>query len=235
MLGAITSPSHVVVVQPTSEKENLETYVVSLPDADKVVSLGDPLPVPYHKATQLEKRLNREIVSVESHEGLCVGESITSPPRSSCDVLKIPSHSTDRALMNYVLSSGFDKEVSAKSMVNKLATYLDASYDDHVLVDHLGGANHNHLPYQHSKDLTSIQLREDLYCGASTVVRDDSSHTSCAKVKIPFQKSIGLEKFTASSYDVDKVIPMHRSDFIHLKLVKQSPIPYGEALFIFPG
>ncbi len=154
MLGAVTSPSCVVVVQP--EKENLETYFVSKPDADKVVSLGDPLPVPNHKATKLEKG---ELVSDASHEGLCVGESITSQPRASCDVLKIPSQATASTLMNYVSSYGFDKEVSTKSTVNRLSTYLD----DLVLVDHLGGINCNPLPYKHSEDLTSIPLREDLY------------------------------------------------------------------------
>ncbi len=52
---------------------------------------------------------------------------------------------------------------------------------------------------------------------------------------MPFQKSTGLEKYTASSYDVDKVIPIHRSDFKCPKLVKQSLVQYDEALFTFPG
>ncbi len=48
-----------------------------------------------------------------------------------------------------------------------------------------------------------------------------------------FQKSTSLEIYTASSYDVDKVVSIVRSDFKHTKLVKDALTQYVVGLFTF--
>ncbi len=58
-----------------------------------------------------------------------------------------------------------------------------------------------------------------------------TSLTSHDVLKMQFLRSTALEIYTASSYNVDKVVSIVRSDFRHPKLVKDTFTQYVEGLF----